>query len=158
MADPSEVEQDDEDQAPPRKNWRKELEGQRDVAEAKAADLERRLAFVEAGLTGLSDKQVKALLSAHEGEITATAIKATADELGFAAKARTAEAEVDPEQAAREREVSELSRFAGGAQPEGSAVMSQDEVIAKINSFDSPEALKEWALANPDLFTSGAPS
>lgn len=154
MADPTEVEESDDR---PARNWRKELEDKAKQAEAKAAELERKLAFSEAGLTGLSAKQVKALLAAHEGDVTAEAIKATADDLGFFVGEPAAKDDVtDPEQVQRDAEVSELAKFAGAPTPSGSAVMSADEVKAQIDSFTSPEALKDWVLANPDFFTTGA--
>ena len=159
MADPTEVDElDDEGQAPPRKNWRKELEAQAKAAEARAAELERKLAFSEAGLTGLTPKKEAALLAAHgDDPVTAEAFKATAAEIGFAGTVAETEQAGDPEQAQRDSEVSEMSRFNGAPQPQpGTTVMSQDEITAKIESFDSPEALKAWALANPDLFTTGA--
>jgi len=159
MADPSEVEGDEPEHEvqPARKDWRKELTAQAKAAEDRAAELERKLAFSEAELNHLNDKQRKAIFANLEGEVSAESVKAIAKELGLPTKAKMAE-DADPEQAAREREVSELSRFAGGAQPEGTGVMTADEVVDKIHSFDSPEALREYMLANPDLFSSGAPT
>jgi len=157
MADPTEVEQsDDHTESSVVKELRVKAK-RLDQAEAKTAELERKLALSEAGLTGLTDKQVKALLSAHEGEITAEAIKATADELGFAAKVETAGVEVDSEQAQRDAEVAEVSRFSGAEAPSGGGGMTPADVNAKIASFESPEALKEWVIANPELFSTGAP-
>ena len=153
MADPTEVEESDDR---PARNWRKELEDRAKQAEAERDELKRELAFSEAGLVGLTVKQRKALLAAHEGDVTAEAIKATADDLGFFVGEPPAKDDTDPEQVQRDQEVSELAKFAGAPTPSGSAVMSPDEVQAKIDSFTSPEALKDWVLANPDLFTTGA--
>ena len=154
MADPTEVEESEDR---PARNWRKELEDRAKQAEAERDELKRELAFSEAGLVGLSAKQRKALLAAHEGDVTAEAIKATADDLGFFVGEPAAKDDVaDPEQVQRDQEVSELAKFAGAPTPSGSAVMTPDEVKAKIDSFTSPEALKDWVLANPDLFSSGA--
>lgn len=140
MADPTEVE--DESPAPAR-NWRKELEDRAKEAEARAAESERKLAFVEAGLTDLNPKQVKALLSAHDGEINAEAIRATADELGFAPPPK-AEAEDDPDEQARSRELAELGKHAKADEPE-----SAEQV--DINAM-SPDELKNWLYSNADQF------
>lgn len=61
------------------------LERARDAEErAKRVDvLEREIAFYKADLGGLTDKQRKALLGAHEGEMTPESLQATATELGF---------------------------------------------------------------------------
>lgn len=67
---------------PQERNWRK-LEDRAKTAEERAAQLERELAFNKAGLTDLSDLQVKALVATHEGEMTADALKAQAKALGF---------------------------------------------------------------------------
>jgi hypothetical protein len=51
--------------------------------QSKAAALERELVVHKAGLSGLTDKQHKALAAAHEGDWEPEALKATAAELGF---------------------------------------------------------------------------
>lgn len=145
MADHAEAEES-EGQAPAR-NWRKELEDRAKTAEDKAAELERRLAFTEAGLTDLSPKQVKALLSAHEGDISADAIKATADELGFAPPPKTAEEEVDPEQAQREQELASLSKIAGSAPSAPDPQTTVDDVHNM-----SPDEIKAYLFGNADQF------
>jgi hypothetical protein len=121
MADPTEVEESEHEVQPPAKNWRKELEDQAKQARAEADEAKRELAFTRAGLTELSDKQVRALLATHEGEITADAIKATANELGFVKQAGTATEEVDPEQEQRTEELGHLNRFAGSPASSGAA-------------------------------------
>jgi len=157
MADPTEVDESDTDEegAPARKNWRKELTGRAEQAEAKAAELERKLALSEAGLAGLSDKQVKALLATHEGEVSAAGFMATAKDLGF--KVEVVEGtDADPEQAQRDAEVAEVSRFSGAEAPSGGGSgTSQAEINAKINAFDTPEALRDYVLANSELFGVG---
>lgn len=155
MADPTEVEQDDDHrESSVVKELRAEIKRLKKDAE-DAPLLRQEVALVKAGLDGLNEKQVKALLSAHDGDLTAEALKATATEIGFAVTPG-AEAEVDPEQAQRDQEVSEMSRFAGSPASAGAAVLSSDDVVKQINEFTSPEALRDFMLANPDLFTTGA--
>jgi len=146
MADHAEAEES-EGQAPAR-NWRKELEDRAKTAEDKAADLERRLAFTEAGLTDLSPKQVKALLSAHEGDISADAIKATADELGFGPPPKVAEEEVDPEQAQREQELATLTKLANSPAPGAPDPQTSVDEIRNM----SPEAIQSYLYGNADQF------
>lgn len=71
------------------RNQVKALKG--DATEAEG--LRQKVAVLEAGLT-LTPKQQTALLAAHDGDLEAGALKATAMELGFAA------APVEPEQPA----------------------------------------------------------
>jgi hypothetical protein len=58
-----------------------------DEAMKQVADLQRDLAVRDAGLTGLKPSQMKALTLSHEGELSADALRATAEELGFIAPA-----------------------------------------------------------------------
>lgn len=54
-----------------------------DTAEAEAQAARRELTLHKAGLGELSDKQMKALQAAHEGDWEPESLKATATELGF---------------------------------------------------------------------------
>jgi hypothetical protein len=150
MADP-EVEEP-EGQAPAR-NWRKELEGRIKELEGQNSELSRKLAFTEAGLSGLSEKKVKALLAAHEGDISAEAIKATATELGFGAKTAEAEGESEGAEGTAEvdGELAHLSNFAGAPAPEGREVLTQEKVDEMIKAVP-PEQLDDWMYANRHLF------
>lgn len=124
------------------------------LAEAKQAKVDaenarRELAFTQAGLTGLSDKQVKALVATHEGEITADALKATATELGFVADKPPA---TDNKPAVSEqpaavtggdvdtaRELAQLAGFTGGATPppapEGAVDLDQFQTAGALMDF-----------------------
>lgn len=62
-------------------NWRKELEHRAELAEERAADAERKVAFLEARLDGLNPAQMAGLLAVHEGPMTGEALRATAGEL-----------------------------------------------------------------------------
>lgn len=154
MADPTEVEQSE---TPEESNVIKELRAKAkrvEEAEAKAADLERKFALSEAGLSGLNDKQVRALLSAHDGDIVADALKATASELGFVAAASQPQGESNPDVEAQAvaAEVSELSTLTSQPSVDPTAPRSAAELEAKIKSFASPEALEAFVLENPHLF------
>jgi hypothetical protein len=56
-------------------NWRKELEHRAELAEERAADAERRVAFYEARLDGLNATQMAGLLAVHEGPMTGVALR-----------------------------------------------------------------------------------
>lgn len=148
MADPTDTEvdeTDDEGQAPARKNWRKELEARASEAEGRAADLERKLALSEAGLSKLSDKQVKALLAAHEGDVTGEALKATATELGFGGpKPETADPDLT-------EEVAEITRLAGSPPQPDTTPRGYAEVVKAANEFKGSEReYHDFLFANAD--------
>lgn len=157
MADPQdtdvEVESDDEGQAPARKNWRKELEGRASAAEQRAADLERRLALSEGGLTGLSEKQVKALLATHDGELTGDALKATATELGFAKAPEQTDESADPQVQA---ELDTMSQFANTPVQHSAPPQAYDEVVKASQEFEGSH--EDWVnhlLRNADVLDPG---
>lgn len=128
MADPADDQPEDSEQE---RNWRK-LEDRAKKAEERVSQLERQVAFTEAGLTNLSDKQVKALVATHDGEMTAEALKATATELGFAPKGE-AEQEIDDEQTQALAEAKELGQITGTPSPAGgSEVYDEATLIAKF--------------------------
>ena len=162
MADPQEAEGEEvepEESAPKKKNWRDELTDRAKVAEERSAQLERELAFHKAGLSNLSDKQVKALSAAHEGEFTAELIKATAEELGFAAKPAAGQSNPAVEQEATHgneaRELAELSNSPAehGAPPE--SIRTQEAFDAKVRSFDNEADLDAFLRENLDILPYG---
>jgi hypothetical protein len=55
-----------------------------DTLEADNQRLQRELNLSKAGISDLSEKQLKALDAAHDGESTPEALRKTAEELGFA--------------------------------------------------------------------------
>lgn len=68
--------------------------------EAEIAEMRRERALEKAGLQtpdgkDLSERQLKALLATHEGDMTAEALRATAVELGFAAPAAEQQQQAD---------------------------------------------------------------
>lgn len=159
MADPTEAEGAETEEEAPKRNWRRDLEDRAKVAEERSAQLERELAFTKAGLDGLTDKQVKALSAAHEGEFTAELLKATADELGFGAKPQSGEsppaAEQEPTHSAEARELAELSNSPAehGTAPE--VIRTQEAFDAKVRSFDNEADLEAFLRENIDLLPYG---
>lgn len=82
---PDEYDPDDEgaDESSVIKELRKQLRDAKAEA-AEVPDLRRKVALSEAGLSGLSDKQQRAVLGAHDGDVTDhEGLKATAIELGL---------------------------------------------------------------------------
>lgn len=153
MADPTES---DETPDPPKKDWRKELEDRAKLAEEKAARAERELAFNKAGLTGLSDKQVKALMATHEGDISAESLRATATDLGFTKAEQEAAAEAATQPDAT-REAAELSNLTGSTVEvdERPVATTQEAFDKTVNEFERAEDLEEWARQNIHLFPYG---
>ena len=120
-------------------------------AETRAATAERELAFLKADLGSLNDKQRKALLAAHDGEIEPEALKATALELGFQAQAPQPTGEETPESAEVDGELAHLSNFAGAPAPEGREVLTQEKVDEMVKAVP-PDQLDEWMFTNAHLF------
>lgn len=118
-----------------------------DLAESEVADLKRELVVHKAGLTDLSDKQLKALTAAHEGDWTPEDLKATAVELGFGPQpvAEPPPTGNDPaEMAAMQR-----TQAASGGTPQ--PVLQGDDALkaSLAEAWDSPEAIVA-ALRNAD--------
>lgn len=156
MADPTEANEAEDQGSDRDKNWRK-LEDRAKKAEEKYAQLERELAFTKAGLDHLSDKQVKALTAAHEGEITAEALKATATELGFPSKAATGqstpEAASETDHSDEARELANLSDSPASHEAGSSGRMTQEAFDKKVDECQTDEELQAFLEANVDLIS-----
>lgn len=107
---------EEQEQAEP--NFRRVLEKKAEKAEARSTELEtendglrRELAFHKAGLSNLTAMQTKALLGAHDGDLTPDSLKATAAELWPDAPAPKTQ-EKDQE---RQQEAATLDRFEDAA-------------------------------------------
>lgn len=90
-------------------------------ANGKVAELERRLAFSDAGINASVDPKLKYFVAGYSGDITAEAIRAAAEEAGFLTPV-TPQAS-DAEMAAHDR-VSDASAGAGNR--------PQDDPVAKL--------------------------
>lgn len=110
-----------------------------DAAESKAADLERELVVHKAGLTTLTDKQLKALSAAHEGDWEPDALKATAAELGFGPQPAQ-----EPEPKIPEAEAAAMQRVANASGGPPPAVLQGDDALkaALAEAWDSPAQIK----------------
>lgn len=152
MADPTESDEpaSGESENPQERNWRK-LEDRAKLAEEKAARYERELAFTRARLDHLNDDQAAALAAVHKGDMTADALKATAERLGFAATEPAPTPVVEPD---RSGEAAELSALAGStAEPSGGpGPVTQEAVDKTIRGFDNPAELRAWIMDNRGMF------
>jgi hypothetical protein len=161
MADPTEADEAETEEQAPKKNWRRELEDRAKVAEERSAQLERELAFTQAGLTGLSVKQRVALSAAHEGEFTAENLKATADELGFGAKPQansgesTPSAEAEPDHSSEVSELAELSNSPAQHSSPAEVIRTQEAFDEKVRSFETEAELDAFLRENLDLLPHG---
>lgn len=147
MADPTDTEVDETDDHA-ESSVIKDLRAKAkrvEQAEHRAVELERKLALSEAGLSGLNDKQVKALLAAHEGDVTGDALKATATELGFGGpQPETA----DPDLTA---EVAELTKLAGSPPQPDTKPAGYDEIVQHAKGFKgSEQEYLAYLYANAD--------
>lgn len=107
-----------------------------DAAEADAAASKRELTLYKAGLGDLTDKQMKALSAAHEGDWDPESLKATASELGFVRD--PADAETKPQISAAELEAHQrVANAAGGEQP-----LPPTDMDTAIANTKSPEELQ----------------
>lgn len=84
MPDPTDTDnqQDDDQESPVIRDLRKKAK-EADRFAVENAQLKKDLILHQAGLNSLSEKQLKALTAAHDGDWTSDGIKATATELGF---------------------------------------------------------------------------
>lgn len=151
MAEPTDP---DDDGQPTESSVIKELRAKAkrvEEAEARAAEAERRLAFSEAGLNGLSDKQRTALLAAHDGEVNAEALRSTAEELGFGPKPEAPAPE--PEVPGTDPEVREMMRLANSPTPDREPPGAAETEFAKqIEEFDgSYQDYTQFVLRNAHL-------
>lgn len=112
--------------------------------QTKAAALERELVVHKAGLTELTDKQLKALAAAHEGDWEPDALKATAAELGFGPQpaAEPPPPQVPPE----EMDAMQRVAAASGGQP----APPPPDLESQIANAKSPEELRA-VLANAGM-------
>lgn len=105
------------------------------AAEEELVELRREVAFTRAGLD-LSPKQQAALLAAHDGELSADALRATAVELGFAAVA-------DDGQQVRDQALAGITKVSAattGANPPPAQPPIADRII-------QAEQAKDWQAA-----------
>lgn len=90
-------------------------------ANERVAELERKLAFTEAGVSGLTERQQKALFATLDGDITGDSVRTAAEELGFVQP--VAGSAPDADQAAMDR----MAQASSGATDPGS-----EDSIAKL--------------------------
>lgn len=100
------------------KELRKKAE-RADQADAETKTLRTENALLKAGLGDLSDRQRKAILATHEGELTAEALKETATDLGFTSP--TASTEESPAVSEEEQQGHERVSAATTAAPASEA-------------------------------------
>lgn len=106
------------------------------AAEAEAQTLRTENALLKAGLGGLTEKQRKAFLAAHDGELDAEALKATALELGFAKADEQPQQQIPADEQAQHQRLAEAT---AGAVPSEAQVKSVND---EISVTQSPEELR----------------
>ena len=105
---------------------------ERDQFESELTATRREVAVLSAGLGDLSERQRKALLATHDGELTPEGLRASAAELGFV---KAPEPDVpDAEREAMQR----VQQASAAAEPAG----QPPDVRALLNSAQSAEELQ----------------
>lgn len=118
-----------------------------DKLQEEVTRLQRAGALQEAGLGFLSEAQRKALLAVHDGEISAEALKITANSLGFA---NSEDSESGPTVPEAERQAQKRTEDATSAPPQTqvdwnarlAAAQTQDEAMAIIREAEAVGALR----------------
>lgn len=134
--------QDEEPQ--PKRNFRRELEERASTAEQEAAQLRRENAIFKAGLTNLTERQIRLLATEVGDNLTPEAITSAAQELGWA----QAPVETGPsadELAAFDRAASASNGAISAPAVDQTAAMEQalneggmDALMAKASEFGLP--------------------
>lgn len=124
----------------------KDLRKDRDTAMADAEAAKRELTLHKAGLGDLSEKQMKALSAAHEGDWTPDLLKETANELGFGQPTNSEQTPPEPRIPAAELAAHQRVADASGGQP----TPPPDDLGAAIDATNSPEELHA-VLANAGM-------
>jgi len=146
MADPAE--QDEVEDQPPKKDWRKELEDRAKQAETALVDASQELAFYKADLGHLSDAQRADVLTLAKanGQNTAEDLKAIAERLSYTKPPEQPATETpapgepaaSTEDVARAAELAQLANLAKGSVPAQPATI--DDQLAQYTDNDSLKA------------------
>jgi hypothetical protein len=110
-------------------NWRRKLEADAEegrAAKERAAQLERRLAISEAGLTSLTPQQRELLENGYKGEWTAEKVREFAEGAGFTApKQQTSTNDAD---------LAALDKVSQASQ--GAGIAPQEDAVAGLYAAD----------------------
>lgn len=112
-----------------------------DAAEARVAELERKLVVHEAGLSSLTQKQINALITNVEGDLTADALKAQAQEFGWSAKPQAPEGEKPEVPNALQAEFDAMGRADDLSGSEPVVTPTEEAFLSAIKGASSPEDL-----------------
>lgn len=120
----------------------RELRRELKQAKADAAEvstLRQEAAILRAGITDLTPAKQKALLAAHEGDLSAEALRQTATDLGFIAEAPQSEPE--PQVPVEEQQALQaMAAATAAADPSEAHLKTLDDAI---RAAKSPEELAE---------------
>lgn len=129
-----------EDDAGKPENWRNRLDqvkADRDKANTEKAALAKRVAIYEAGISGLSKDQLEAVSKLHDSDdLSADAIKATAERFGFVTPATAEEDVVTQDEIAAQQRVAAAS----AAGSSNASVDSPQAQLRKAYEEDGNEA------------------
>lgn len=133
------------------KDAKKEAEAARKEA-AEATTLRTENALLKAGLGDLTEKQQAAVLATHDGDLSAEALKATANELGFTKTEAPAE---EPQVGAdEEAEIRKAADATGGADPSGATVTTDIDKMRALRSNPNASAADLDTLLGLDPISS----
>jgi hypothetical protein len=115
-----------------------------DQAAKELAEAKNRIAVLETGLK-LSPLQTRALFAAHEGEINADALRATAVDLGFAEPPDDEEPEEDK---AVRSQAQKVQGVTAGASPPGKGALLSAADVTGWNH----QRIRQFMAEHPDLY------
>lgn len=141
MSDTTNAVEDSENESDaPKKNFRRELEERATAAEAKAAELERKLAFNSVPGLDLSQPAHKFFAENYKGDLDPAEVAKAATEMGFITpKTETSEVDADVQRIAR------FDAASQGAEPatiSGTEAAKQAELLDKSKYNSSQEFLQ----------------
>lgn len=139
-----------EEDSPVIAKLRKQLE----EAQGKNKTLGTENALLAAGLGTLSDKQRKAILATHDGDLTPEALKNTAADLGFNPEPAPTPTVEEPQVPVEEQEAAQRVAEATGSAPASGAsapVSQEDKIKAMRGQATSIEQVDRF-LSDEGLF------
>jgi len=145
--DPQDLDDTDEDQESekPKTSGMKQLRDSFESAKAENSRLKRENALLKAGLGDLGGKKTQALLAAHDGDLTAEALKATATELGFITS------EPDEAQQQADQAADAATRLADSSQGAAPSIQTGVLTPTEVNDWP-PDKIMRLNEQHPDEF------
>jgi hypothetical protein len=138
LEDDYDEDQPDEDEESPVVRDLRKKASKADKVEREAQELRTENALLKANLGTLSERQRKAILATHDGDLTPEALKATALDLGFIEAEAPAPAQVPEDEQAEHQRAAEATSAAPASE---ATVTTLDDKIAAARSPEELDAI-----------------